>query len=128
MHVRVVGGLALLWGVAAAYGYLAALGADGPLPRAPFWGEIMRGWGVWAGLIGAGLILFLCRLSLPVLAISLAGYMGDLFWRLFGNGAGFPSDRGALSFGFAIASLAISMALLDYALSLNRGGHFENAS
>ena len=128
LHVRAVGLAALSWGVAGAYGYLAALGADGALPQAPDWGEILRGWGVWAGLIGTGLILFLCRLSVPVLALSLFGFMGDLLWRLFGSGAGFSSDRGVISFGFALVSLAISIALLDYAMSLNRGGYFENAS
>ncbi len=127
-HVWLVGGLALLWGLVSIFAYLGSMRGIGEISGVAAWEENFRGWGIWAGLIGAGLMLARCRLSVPVLGVSFASALADFIWRLAGGAVTFSGSSGTLSFGFAVAGLAISATLLDYAVSLSRNGHFETSS
>lgn len=127
-HVWFVGGLALLWGAVSIFAYLGSVRGSGEISGVAAWEENFRGWGMWAGLIGAGLMLARCRLSVPVLGASLVSVLADFIWRLAGGAVPFSGSSDALSFGFAVAGLAISAALLDYVVSLSGRGHFETSS
>lgn len=131
-HLWLVGGLALVWN---AYGvwlwwrqvvdgaaYLATVSAAQArlIDQAPIWADVAYGLSVWAGLLGAMLLLSRRRLGFNAFVASLVGLIANLVYvyGLAGGASVIPAGQQA----FSGVILAVVVAEIVYARWLARRG------
>lgn len=76
VHLWVVTGLAVIWSLMGAAGYMARqTRVDTLFPPYPFWIDAAWAMGVWGGLAGSLLLIVRVRYAVPVFAVSAAGLL-----------------------------------------------------
>lgn len=138
VHLWIVGILSLLWGCAGAYDYLMTRmhnmnylaksmpGVDPNVGLAwiegmPMYAQIGWGLGVWAGLLGAVLLLIRSRYAVWSYAASMLGIVLSLGYQL-ALAPALPGAEGAMYTVFPYVIIVIGLFMLWYSWSMEKKG------
>ena len=138
VHIWIVGILALLWNAIGCYDYLMTrmrntdyLASMMPEvdPNAmlawvdafPIWAQFGLGLGVWAGLLGALLLLVRSRWAELTLGLSLVGALLGLGYQIVGAPP-MPGATGGMMEIMPFVIIAIALALFLYARAMRAKG------
>ena len=139
MHLWAIGGIAALWGAFGGYDYVMTRMRDteylaemmpGVDPNAfldwidgfPIWADFGWGLGVWAGLIGALLLLMRNRYAVWALGLSLVGAVLGLGYQV---ALAAPAPAGAEGPMFEIVPyviILVALALFLYGRAMEKNG------
>ena len=138
MHLWIIGGIAALWGAFGGYDYIMTRMRDteylagmmpGVDPNAfldwidvfPIWADFGWGLGVWAGLVGAVLLLIRNRYAVWALGLSFVGAVLGLGYQIIAA----PPLEGAEGPMFTVMPyiiILIAVGLFGYARAMEKRG------
>jgi hypothetical protein len=131
-HLWIVGVLSLLWNAVGAYNYIithmrseAYLAATTEAQRAyfdslPVWTVGAWALGVWGAVLGSLLLLARSRFAVHAFGVSLAGLVvANIYYRIM---APMPGEESGAEMGLQVAIWVIAIALLVYALRMQKSG------